>query len=323
VQNYGFCFDNQKVCKCFVIHFKKKYLKSNTITYFRCTLLQTNKINTMTTKNTFSLIMASTFLTISSYGQTTTPADSLKSSKEVKKVDAPKTEKMKTLFSGTKKPTKSIKYLGLSFGSEYQYGSLAGQFTSMAGVTGTLHIDKKWGIGLAGYRTVRNFTPTALNANSLLNLNLMYGGLKLEYTPNPNSAVHVSFPLLIGGGMARVDSANNYTNGFWGYDGRGRNNRRDFNGRDNTGFWVIQPGINIEANVIRFLKIYAGASYRLTPSVNTETTSVLPTPTANQLSGLNFSAGIKLGFFDYQLHRERKAKKEGLKGEGRRKFGIF
>jgi hypothetical protein len=71
------------------------------------------------------------------------------------------------------------------------------------------------------------------------------------------------------------------------------------------------------------LKIYAGASYRLTPSVNTETTNTLPTPTAGQLSGINFSAGVKLGFFDYQLHRERKAKKEGLNKERRRGFRIF
>ena len=274
----------------------------------------------MTTKNILPLIVAGVCLTASSFGQTATSTDSLKSSTEIKKVDAPKIEKMKTLFSGMKKPVKPIKYLGISVGSEFQYGSLAGEFTPMAGVSGTLHINKKWGLGLAGYRTLRNFTPTAFNANSLLNLNVMYGGLKLEYTPNPNSAVHVSFPLLIGGGMARVDSASDYRNGF---DGRDRNNRREFGGRDNTEFWVIQPGINIEANVIRFLKIYAEASYRLTPSVNTETTAVLPTPTANQLSGLNFSAGLKLGFFDYQLHREKRAKKEGLRGEGKRKFGIF
>jgi hypothetical protein len=276
----------------------------------------------MTTKNTLLLTIAGLFASSFSFGQEAPKmiADSTKTSTEVNKVNTPKDERTRTLFSGMKNPMKPIKYLGLSVGSEFQYGSLAGQFTPMGGVTAMLHINKKFGIGLAGYNTVNNFTPTALNAKSLLNLNVMYGGLKLEYTPNPNAPIHVSFPLLIGGGMARVDSASNYRSGFGGRD---RNNRREFNGRDNTDFWVIQPGINIEANVIRFLKIYAGASYRLTPSVNTETTTALPTPTANQLSGLNVSAGIKLGLFDYQLHRERKAKKEGFKREGRRGFRIF
>lgn len=276
----------------------------------------------MITKNTLLLTIAGLLVASLSMAQESPKmlADSTKPTVEVKKMNDSKDDKIRTLFSNQKNPMKAVKYLGLSVGSEFQYGSLAGEFTPMAGVSGTLHINKKWGIGLAGYSTVNNFTPTALNAKSLLNLNVMYGGLKLEYTPNPNAAVHVSFPLLIGGGMARVDSANNYKNGFGGKD---RNNRRESNGRDNTGFWVIQPGINIEANVIRFLKIYVGASYRLTPSVNTETTTILPTPTANQLSGLNVSAGVKLGLFDYQLHRERKAKKEGFKREGRRGFRIF
>lgn len=269
----------------------------------------------MTTKNTLQLIVAGICLTISSFGQTA-PSDSLKSSTEVKKVDAPKSERMKTLFSDINNPTKSIKYLGLSVGSEIQYGSLAGEFTPMGGVSAMLHINKKLGIGMAGYSTMNKFTPTALNANSLLNMNVMYGGLKLEYTPNSNAPIHVSFPLLIGGGVARVDSASNYRNSFWGFDGRGRdrNGSREINGRG-TNFWVIQPGINIEANVIRFLKIYAGASYRLTPSVTTETTTTLPTPTAGQLSGLNLSAGIKVGLFDYQLHRERRNKKERMRKE--------
>ena len=275
----------------------------------------------MITKNTLQLITVGIFLTTSLFGQTVLPSDTLETST---KVNTPKDEKTRTLFSGMKNPMKPIKYLGLSVGSEFQYSSLAGQFTPMAGVSAMLHINKKLGIGLAGYRTVNNFTPTVLNANSLLNLNVMYGGLKLEYTPNPNSAVHVSFPLLIGGGMARVDSASNYRNNFGKFGGKdyNKNGNRESNGRE-TDFWVIQPGINIEANVIRFLKIYAGASYRITPSVNTDITTALPNPTASQLSGLNLSAGVKLGLFDYQLHHEKRNKKEGLKGERRRKFGIF
>jgi hypothetical protein len=260
----------------------------------------------MTTKKLLITLITGLAFTSLSFGQSV--SDTLKST-ETKKMDAPQNEKMRTLFSGSKKSNKPIKYLGFSVGSEFQYGSLAGEFTPMAGVSGTLHINKKWGIGVAGYSTMRNFTPTALNANSLLEMDVKYGGLRLEYTPNPNAPIHVSFPLLIGGGMARVDSANSYRDG-WGYGGRGRNDRRDGFNRDNTRFWVIQPGINLEANVIRFLKIYAGANYRITPSVNAETNTVLPTPTAGQLSGLNLNIGIKVGLFDYKLRSEKRVKKE-------------
>lgn len=281
----------------------------------------------MINKHTLLFTIAGLYVSSFSFGQEAPKmlADSTKPSVEVKKVNTQKDERTRTLFSGMKNPMKPIKYLGLSIGSEFQYGSLAGEFTPMAGVSAMLHINKTFGIGLVGYSTMNNFTPTALNAKSLLNLNIMYGGLKMEYTPNPNAAVHVSFPLLIGGGMAKVDSAGNNRNrnGFGGFGGRDHDGFRGQNGRGNTNFFVIQPGINVEANVIRFLKIYAGASYRLTPSVNTEVTTTLPTPTAGQLSGLNLSAGIKLGLFDYQLHREKRNRKEGFKGERRRKFGIF
>ena len=280
----------------------------------------------MTSKHTLLLIIAGLLVSSFSFGQESPKmlADSTKSSIEVKKANTQKDDRTRTLFSGMKNPMKPIKYLGLSVGSEFQYGSLAGEFTPMGGVSATLHINKKFGIGLAGYSTMNNFTPTALNAKSLLNLNVMYGGLKLEYTPNPNAPIHVSFPLLIGGGSARVDSSNNYRNNFGGYGGRDRdrNGSRETNGRG-TNFFVIQPGINIEANVIRFLKIYAGASYRITPSVNTEVITSLPTPTASQLSGLNLSAGVKLGVFDYQLHRERKAKKEGFNQDRKHTFKLF
>ncbi|MDZ7897795.1 MAG: hypothetical protein U5N85_07165 [Arcicella sp.] len=266
----------------------------------------------MTTKKLFLTLL--TGLTFKSLSLGQSVSETLKTSSVIGKTDTSKNEKIRTLFSGSKKSTKPIKYLGLSVGSEFQYGSVAGEFTPMAGGTVMLHIDKKWGIGLTGYSTMRNFTPTALNANSLLEMDVKYGGLRVEYTPNPNAPIHVSFPLLIGGGMARVDSANSYRDG-WKYGGRGRNDRRDGFNSDNTRFWVIQPGINVEANIIRYLKIYAGASYRLTPSVNTENTTTLPTPTAGQLSGLNLNVGIKVGLFDYKLHSEKRMKKEKIKKE--------
>lgn len=37
--------------------------------------------------------------------------------------------------------------------------------------------------------------------------NRIDGGGRIEYTPHPNNPVHISFPLLIGGGQASIDSA--------------------------------------------------------------------------------------------------------------------
>lgn len=261
--------------------------------------------------NLLGAIAAGLLFTSFSFGQTapqTLPDNSGQS------VEVPKDEKTKTLFSGIKNPLKKINYLGLSLGSEVQYGMLSGQFTPMVGVSGMLHVNKKWGVGLAGYSTFGDqFAPTSLSSTKALNLNSMYGGLKFEYTTKPNAAIHVSFPLLIGAGLSKVDSVGRQDGG--NRDGHSKEN--DHNGQDDNyggdaSFFVIQPGMNVEVNVFRFAKIFAGVSYRIVPTVMKEdaATSLFPTPTASQMGGLNLSAGLKVGLFDYQLHRAKRQKKQ-------------
>ena len=121
----------------------------------------------MTTKHPLSLTIAGLLISSFSFGQESPKmlADSTtKPSVEVKKVDLPKDERTRTLFSGMKNPTKSLKYLGLSVGSEFQYGSLAGEFTPMGGASAMLHINKKFGIGLAGYSNIAETPPIGVNS---------------------------------------------------------------------------------------------------------------------------------------------------------------
>ncbi len=232
---------------------------------------------------------------------------------ETKKVEVKNDDKMKTLFSGLNSPKSKLRYIGLSFQPEAMATKLASEGTGIAGGTAMLHLNRKWGIGLSGYSNDRRFAPKALSSTNALALNTAFGGLKLEYTPNPNALIHVSFPLLIGGGMAQVDSLKNQTskNGRDGRDnwGRGNNNFRN----NGSSFFVVQPGINIEANVLRYAKVFVGASYRIVGGVtkeNSTTTSVLPSPTASQLSGVNLNFGMKVGLFDYDLQRPRTSRKE-------------
>ena len=238
-------------------------------------------------------------------------ADSIKVDVTQNKIATKKDDKMKTLFSGVNNPIKKVKYWGISVSPEFQYSGLAGAYTLMAGFSGMLQLNKKLGIGLAGYSTVDKFTPTSLSKLNTRNLSAAYGGFKLEYTPNPNSAVHISFPLLIGGGMARIDSAAFYerNRGFGGgKNGRDGNDNYDRNGRGGTGFVVIQPGINLESNVFRFVKVHAGASYRIATAVESNavlSTNLYGSPTASQLSGLNLSLGAKVGIFDYQFGQRK------------------
>ena len=211
-----------------------------------------------------------------------------------------------TWFSNSKSQHK-LKYLGVYFAPEVQYGSMAGSFTPLSGMSAMWIFNKKLSFGLAGYGSVLDHTPTSLNSTKALEFKANYGGLKMEYTPMPNGVFHVSFPLLIGAAEARIDSTN--ANMFRGKRG-GRGDRRDFEGnrgnRNEDAFFIIQPGINLETNVLRVAKLFVGANYRIAAGksslVNTNTAFI---PTSKQLSGLSLSFGAKFGIFDFNVHKKR------------------
>ena len=187
-------------------------------------------------------------------------------------------------------------YLGIFVAPEFQYGQLNGAFTSMSGASAMLLLNKKWGIGVTGQTSVdRSFSPSGV---APLYLSAQFGGLKMEYTPRPNAAVHVTFPLVVGMGVASADSLSN------GRDGRG--DLFEVGGRGNRGnnnrnsFVVIQPSIQIEANLVRFVKLFAGINYRLAFKENS-TTNTLP---SNTLQGVSFNFGAKMGLFDFHVKQK-------------------
>lgn len=229
------------------------------------------------------------------------------------------TNETKTLLGGKKgKPFKKINYLGLYIAPEVQYAGLAGGFTPVGGVSAMLQINKKWGIGGVVYTTLDDYTPTKLSAAKAYNFDANFGGLKLEYTTKPNSLVHVSFPLIIGAGMAKIDSVGKKDGRdlFGENDQKGegmhfegdKKGRRD-GGEDNL-FFMIQPGVHLEMNVIKYAKVYLGASYRIAAGKSDATsTNPLLIPTSSQMSGFAVNLGIKVGLFDYNI-RKKKATQE-------------
>ncbi len=239
-----------------------------------------------------TLILSCVF--INSFGQDVKPADP-------KPAD---NGQMKTLFSGSKL---NIHYLGLYVAPETQFSSLAGQMTPMGGASAMLLLNKKWAIGVSAATTLdRSFTPTQISTTKALTLNARYAGVKFEYTPKPDAVVHVSFPLSIGLGWLNADSVK-YVNV------RGKNN--DFFEGDrrfgNNNFVVIQPGINVEANLFRYAKIFAGASYRISvDGYRSTTTTTTGNPLANtNFQGLSLNLGLKVGLFDYELKHRKKHNK--------------
>ncbi len=240
-------------------------------------------------------------------------------------VAAQDSTRSKTWFSNTKN-SKRLHYIGAYVSPEVQYGSLAGSFTPISGMSAMLVFNKKWALGLAAYGTATEFTPSSINTNKALSYEANYGGLKLEYTPKPNDVLHVSFPILIGAGMANIDSVSTKTNYSFnkrGDKGRGGDfGREDRNRNENEdAFFIFQPGIKLETNVLRIAKLFIGANYRIAAGKSSLTSSnTALIPTSAQLSGVSFSFGAKIGVFDFDVQKKRHFPRFGFGRRGNQKY---
>jgi hypothetical protein len=188
-------------------------------------------------------------------------------------------EEMKTLFSSGKK----IK-LGWFASFEPGYTEIDSYSAYLGGFSGGIVIDHRLSIGLAGrgWWTGHRYS----NFKDTLSANLVggYGGLLVEYTLFPKSLVHLTFPLLIGGGGAA------YVEDMVHYESRSnRNHNKQVFSSD--AYFVVEPGVKAEINVVRWMRLNAGVSYRLTSGMDLK-----PEP-SGKLSGFNASVGFKFGKF--------------------------
>jgi hypothetical protein len=222
-----------------------------------------------------------------------------------------KAQETETVFKGSSLKG-NLKSLGIYVVPEIQYTGLAGGFAPTVGFSGMLQANKKWGIGAGMYSTFTDYMPKQLSSTKALSFDAQYGGLKFEYTPKPDAVVHVSFPLMIGAGMASIDSVNESKTFFQANkmddENHGMESRGD-GGHNEEMFFIVQPGINLETNLFKYGKVFIGANYRLAldkKDALTAATSMYPQTTAKQLSGFTINAGVKLGIFDYKLGGRKK-----------------
>jgi hypothetical protein len=206
--------------------------------------------------------------------------------------------------------TQKLQYLGFYVAPEFQYGQLKNSFTEWSGMSGMLLFNKTFGIGAtAMVSTKHNYSPSGV---SPLYLRSAYAGLKTEYIIKPNSRVHFNANLVLGGGGSMLDSVAMEHGGRGSRHNKKRGHDHDRNNDHNhdrhnssvahAHYYIIQPGIQAEANVFRFMKVFAGAQYRLAIKSGT-TSELLP---ASTMQGFSTSIGVKLGIFDYKLGKNKK-----------------
>lgn len=189
---------------------------------------------------------------------------------------------------------------GIYVAPEVQYGQLKNDFTSFGGGSMMLMINNCFAFGVTAQRSLSNtFSPKSL---SPLFVQSRFMGGKMEYTAKPNAAVHITFPLIVGMGIVQADSlSGNNLHGTYRFNDRNRHD--NYFSQNRNSYIVIQPGINVEANLLTFMKLFIGANYRL--SILNDNNSALLT--ANTLQGVSVSAGIKAGLFNYHFGKRKNA----------------
>jgi hypothetical protein len=185
----------------------------------------------------------------------------------------------RTIFnSGDDKKVSYGGYGAFSFG----YTTIDSKSALLMGLKGAWVIDHHFAIGLAGYGFFNNLSKTQ-NSNDYY-LGGGYGGFYFEPIVAPKSSVHVSFPIFIGGGGVTTFPQNYWEYNFYPY------------GWDYDAFFVFEPGVELEFNLVKFFRLAVGASYRLTNGVILQNNYYSRIPT-NALNAFNFYVIFKFGKF--------------------------
>lgn len=173
------------------------------------------------------------------------------------------------------------------------WGGMSSQFTGIGeheavlfGIRGGIIMNGALTVGVAGYGIsgyLNDLWYPNLDNGKGAYLDGGYGGLFIEPVFAPNLPVHISFPIIMGaGGVAYTKSAV-----YNWYDHHYYNDTYI----DYSPFFVFEPGVEVEMNLLKFVKFGVGASYRHTKGLNLiETSSTI-------LNGYSAGFTLKVGIF--------------------------
>lgn len=206
-----------------------------------------------------------------------------------KKSDQQDKDEIKTLFRKGKEHKKPM--VGYFIGPDLAYTQFSGtKNVFLLGASLGVTFNHWISVGLSGYGIINsgNLEYKDLVYDDIekkwqsANLYGGYGGVLLEFRVIPRSPVHVSFPILIGGGgmtfMYRPDYVDQYD---WG----------GYQTVDWDAFFVVQPGVRVEFNIVKFFRIGLGVSYRYTPDLDLVNTS------GNLINQFNANLSLRFGKF--------------------------
>lgn len=179
-----------------------------------------------------------------------------------------------TLFGNGK-----VKTWGILLNSQVQYAEVLGESVFFSNVKGGFVFNEKWVVGVNVGQSLHEIPRYNDLTMTTENLEFTQGGLYLEYRLFPHKLVHVSIPISVG--VLQTESEQDNFSPWGNYE----------DDREYTNFY-LEPGLNIELNVSKFIKFQVGASYRFNDAM------IAPQSFNSNLK-INhhpmFNAGITLG----------------------------
>lgn len=190
-------------------------------------------------------------------------------------------DKTSTLF-GKNKEVKLGWFVGLDNG----YTQFDKRDVYMSGLNAGLIINHNYTVGFSAsgwtnrktmyYNNIADTTGAYLEGG--------FGRFLFEYTMNPESLIHLTFPLMIGAGGASYitdNENNNWENAEW----------NSHNNIETDLFFSIEPGVRAELNVFMFMRLNAGISYRYVSGLDLKNTS------GDMMNNFSATVGLKFGKF--------------------------
>ncbi len=155
--------------------------------------------------------------------------------------------------------------------SEVKINSIQGDIGTLVGFYGGALINRSFLIGVSGGVNLGH--PR---------VNYGYFGGIMQYIVKPAEAVHYGGQLVLAYGSTKdyENPKNGLLDNFWNISG--------------AHFFVMEPGVNIEANLSKRVTLVVGMSYRYVSGLDEKNENISITHVTNKdLSGLNFNIGLK------------------------------
>jgi len=136
------------------------------------------------------------------------------------------------------------------------YSEIDGKEALSIGGRGTWIVNHCLGIGMGGTGFFNDYKyDNVLNEN--VHFEGGYGGLVIEPIIFPKMPVHIAFPVLIG--VGGITLTGDYI----------ENDYEDWSAyvHDADAYMIIEPGVELELNIVKFLRIALSATYRYTTDV--------------------------------------------------------